>query len=152
MPSATILSASISRPESVSSSTASFGSSSAICRISLRFFSPPENPTLSARFSMSSLMPMASRLARTSFRNRSEEHTSELQSLMRISYAVFCLKKKKNTTRHEVLTVCEPQRHTFNTVATHHKQERSSSLHRYQIHSHHAVTIPRQHQQRLSSI
>src|SRR3546814_7129803 len=31
-------------------------------------------------------------------RTRSEEHTSELQSLMRISYAVFCLKKKKNTT------------------------------------------------------
>src|SRR3546814_10581826 len=29
--------------------------------------------------------------------SRSEEHTSELQSLMRISYAVFCLKKKKNT-------------------------------------------------------
>src|SRR3546814_4766572 len=29
--------------------------------------------------------------------DRSEEHTSELQSLMRISYAVFCLKKKKNT-------------------------------------------------------
>src|SRR3546814_1891831 len=28
--------------------------------------------------------------------SRSEEHTSELQSLMRISYAVFCLKKKKN--------------------------------------------------------
>src|SRR3546814_7585977 len=31
---------------------------------------------------------------------RSEEHTSELQSLMRISYAVFCLKKKK-TTKHK---------------------------------------------------
>src|SRR3546814_6226818 len=30
-------------------------------------------------------------------RNRSEEHTSELQSLMRISYAVFCLKKTTNT-------------------------------------------------------
>src|SRR3546814_2713566 len=30
------------------------------------------------------------------FLARSEEHTSELQSLMRISYAVFCLKKKKN--------------------------------------------------------
>src|SRR3546814_9826413 len=30
--------------------------------------------------------------------SRSEEHTSELQSLMRTSYAVFCLKKKKNTT------------------------------------------------------
>src|SRR3546814_3144312 len=31
---------------------------------------------------------------------RSEEHTSELQSLMRISYAVFCLKKKKSNTQH----------------------------------------------------
>src|SRR3546814_3877180 len=30
---------------------------------------------------------------------RSEEHTSELQSLMRISYAVFCLKKKKNNNK-----------------------------------------------------
>src|SRR3546814_1246012 len=35
---------------------------------------------------------------------RSEEHTSELQSLMRISYAVFCLKKKKNTTKYKVKT------------------------------------------------
>src|SRR3546814_1537511 len=33
-------------------------------------------------------------------RIRSEEHTSELQSLMRISYAVFCLKKKKHITKH----------------------------------------------------
>src|SRR3546814_7100834 len=34
---------------------------------------------------------------------RSEEHTSELQSLVRISYAVFCLKKKKNTnTNHNL--------------------------------------------------
>src|SRR3546814_8080683 len=33
--------------------------------------------------------------------SRSEEHTSELQSLMRISYAVFCLKKKNN---HKLLT------------------------------------------------
>src|SRR3546814_3665432 len=32
---------------------------------------------------------------------RSEEHTSELQSLMRISYAVFCLKKKKKTHRYQ---------------------------------------------------
>src|SRR3546814_1149543 len=34
---------------------------------------------------------------------RSEEHTSELQSLMRISYAVFCLKKKKNNLSNEQL-------------------------------------------------
>src|SRR3546814_8442441 len=33
-------------------------------------------------------------------RSRSEEHTSELQSLMRISYAVFCLKKKKETQKN----------------------------------------------------
>src|SRR3546814_2578555 len=32
---------------------------------------------------------------------RSEEHTSELQSLMRISYAVFCLKKKKKNTKSQ---------------------------------------------------
>src|SRR3546814_8743732 len=40
---------------------------------------------------------------------RSEEHTSELQSLMRISYAVFCLKKKKNNrykTKILVTTTC----------------------------------------------
>src|SRR3546814_8133777 len=38
-------------------------------------------------------------------RLRSEEHTSELQSLMRISYAVFCLKKKRNTQRLHITTV-----------------------------------------------
>src|SRR3546814_4726064 len=37
---------------------------------------------------------------RTRRTRRSEEHTSELQSLMRISYAVFCLKKKKNNRRN----------------------------------------------------
>src|SRR3546814_5320218 len=35
---------------------------------------------------------------------RSEEHTSELQSLMRISYAVFCLKKKKQNIPHVIST------------------------------------------------
>src|SRR3546814_10465950 len=35
--------------------------------------------------------------------HRSEEHTSELQSLMRISYAVFCLKKTKNTLNTHVI-------------------------------------------------
>src|SRR3546814_7271066 len=34
---------------------------------------------------------------------RSEEHTSELQSLMRISYAVVCMTKKKKTTEHQTL-------------------------------------------------
>src|SRR3546814_1416155 len=38
-------------------------------------------------------------------RPRSEEHTSELQSLMRISYAVFCLKKKKTNKIHSTLII-----------------------------------------------
>src|SRR3546814_2438887 len=38
---------------------------------------------------------------------RSEEHTSELQSLMRISYAVFCLKKKKKKNRTKTITIID---------------------------------------------
>src|SRR3546814_1845366 len=41
--------------------------------------------------------PVPELLTEKQDRNRSEEHTSELQSLMRISYAVFCLKKKIKT-------------------------------------------------------
>src|SRR3546814_7437802 len=40
---------------------------------------------------------------RRGVRARSEEHTSELQSLMRISYAVFCLKKKKKKTNESII-------------------------------------------------
>src|SRR3546814_7858790 len=43
-----------------------------------------------------------SRSLPTRHNRRSEEHTSELQSLMRISYAVFCLKKNKKTHTHKV--------------------------------------------------
>src|SRR3546814_2492823 len=43
---------------------------------------------------------------------RSEEHTSELQSLMRISYAVFCLKKKKKTNIYNETKILE---HKLNT-------------------------------------
>src|SRR3546814_6030376 len=41
----------------------------------------------------------------TSVRSRSEEHTSELQSLMRISYAVFCLKKTNKPSKEDQLQV-----------------------------------------------
>src|SRR3546814_9158265 len=44
--------------------------------------------------------------------DRSEEHTSELQSLMRISYAVFCLNKKKKTTTPKTSN----QTHTQDTI------------------------------------
>src|SRR3546814_2986052 len=46
--------------------------------------------------------------------DRSEEHTSELQSLMRISYAVFCLKKKNHTSTHH-----NEHRHTYTTSNKH---------------------------------
>src|SRR3546814_5673023 len=44
---------------------------------------------------------------------RSEEHTSELQSLMRISYAVFCLKKKTTQTRTTHYSTARHIRHLF---------------------------------------
>src|SRR3546814_3636162 len=47
---------------------------------------------------------------------RSEEHTSELQSLMRISYAVFCLKKKKKKkTQHNLTKIIEHKEAVSNT-------------------------------------
>src|SRR3546814_10580441 len=52
-------------------------------------FPPQDNPTASFRAAQASYQGLAG-----VYPNRSEEHTSELQSLMRISYAVFCLNKK----------------------------------------------------------
>src|SRR3546814_8172403 len=46
---------------------------------------------------------------------RSEEHTSELQSLMRISYAVFCLKKKKNT-KQNITRACNTGSEWMNSI------------------------------------
>src|SRR3546814_2673566 len=50
---------------------------------------------------------------------RSEEHTSELQSLMRISYAVFCLKKKKNNNKRDQTTKIRLH-HTITNHYQHH--------------------------------
>src|SRR3546814_2763859 len=49
---------------------------------------------------------------------RSEEHTSELQSLMRISYAVFCLKKKTHTKHHQTQELSYHQRYQQNMSHT----------------------------------
>src|SRR3546814_5516115 len=49
---------------------------------------------------------------------RSEEHTSELQSLMRISYAVFCLKKKKKQT-HENQKITQHKSHIYSLQRIH---------------------------------
>src|SRR3546814_8113283 len=53
------------------------------------------NPAVPAKTVPEFLAYLRAEGSRVNFASRSEEHTSELQSLMRISYAVFCLKKKK---------------------------------------------------------
>src|SRR3546814_2080381 len=54
---------------------------------------------------------------------RSEEHTPELQSLMRISYAVFCLKKKLSTNLNISRIAPQDHTHTLNTMASTHTDE-----------------------------
>src|SRR3546814_7970605 len=53
---------------------------------------------------------------------RSEEHTSELQSLMRISYAVFCLKKKIKKTTHNSNIVYNPH------IVIHHNHTQKNTI------------------------
>src|SRR3546814_2464038 len=65
----------------------------AAARIGDLIAADPERTTLAGGWNDTSVpLPVAG--------GRSEEHTSELQSLMRISYAVFCLKKQKNNVHH----------------------------------------------------
>src|SRR3546814_2719586 len=71
------------------------------------------------------------------FRRRSEEHTSELQSLMRISYAVFCLKKKikkksKTITKQGLTYTCEHihlPRTCSKMLRIHDKHTQNDSMH-----------------------
>src|SRR3546814_2618577 len=67
-----------------------------------------------------------------SSRRRSEEHTSELQSLMRISYAVFCLKKKKKTTRIPV----HKRKHTTNALRQVSRYNKIHKHRQYILHYH----------------
>src|SRR3546814_2151501 len=52
-------------------------------------------------------------------KHRSEEHTSELQSLMRISYAVFCLKKKNKPIIHLIITTTHTSALTTHSTRNH---------------------------------
>src|SRR3546814_7355132 len=61
-------------------------------------------------------------------KGRSEEHTSELQSLMRISYAVFCLKKKKQNKRDKTLNNTTNMNKTNKQLTNKHKTQ-STNLH-----------------------
>src|SRR3546814_5109669 len=75
----------------------SSGSRSMLCRRS------------TSRTSLESRLGTEDRIRKSYVRPRSEEHTSELQSLMRISYAVFCLKNKISKT-HKIHTDSSSQR------------------------------------------
>ena len=72
----------MSRPESVSSSTATTGSSSAICKISLRFFSPPENPWFRWRLAKDGSMPRRSIHSVMSTRTSRTETSVPLRAAM----------------------------------------------------------------------
>src|SRR3546814_2858347 len=64
----------------------------------------------------------------TKIEPRSEEHTSELQSLMRISYAVFCLKKKKKTTQQLTTYNIAYKWHTRQTINSHKHRQNKDEL------------------------
>ena len=92
-PLATTFSASMSRPESVSSRMASFGSSTAICKISLRFFSPPEKPSFTERF-----MSFSSISSSLSFsRNMGKKSMASISSRPRYLRIAFRAERKKYT-------------------------------------------------------
>src|SRR3546814_1664216 len=83
------------RPRAVGSLSPQQGISGRICRAHREY---PRRARLSRRGVRLRLRHSTDLLEeRLHHEPRSEEHTSELQSLMRISYAVFCLKKKTNT-------------------------------------------------------
>src|SRR3546814_9191729 len=89
--------------------TTLFRSDSELINIHKLFFKLKPMSTL-AEPSVSTATFANALLAPRSIAKRSEEHTSELQSLMRISYAVFCLKKKNNSQSHTKITT---ENHTY---------------------------------------
>src|SRR3546814_4560867 len=78
-----------------------------------------------ATFDVAGVMFVTVRRAVLAVEPRSEEHTSELQSLMRISYAVFCLKKQNKMTKNT--TSNTRQRKTYHTY---HMNSRYTIQHR----------------------
>src|SRR3546814_5636228 len=74
------------------------------CSALLPFSCSPHHLNLRSCWSLATSRQAWHPVSRSRVGRRSEEHTSELQSLMRISYAVFCLKKKNKTEKHQKST------------------------------------------------
>src|SRR3546814_3192148 len=84
---------------------------------------------LGKRAMKASASPIRSRLlthaAETIATTRSEEHTSELQSLMRISYAVLCLKNKKDTNTHHTSCIKNHKQDSCQDQSNHYNYKRT---------------------------
>src|SRR3546814_9811203 len=94
-----------------SASTTSTATAKPVVRIAVRFM---PSPSPHGRGAAAAEILMAGDLADLGQHLRSEEHTSELQSLMRISYAVFCLKNKNKKNDDQVKCI----RHLQQTTKT----------------------------------
>src|SRR3546814_2106001 len=79
-------------------------SNSSIARLASLSVSLPRNRVAFIESMLGGLDPLSTEVPMYQD-HRSEEHTSELQSLMRISYAVFCLKKKKNKNKQQMISI-----------------------------------------------
>src|SRR3546814_5711212 len=87
---------------------------------------PPSIVTRSGLvWNTANLLPHASARAPSASVQRSEEHTSELQSLMRISYAVFCLKKKNTQTNTQKQPTKYVYESTDSTIHVHQNTHRT---------------------------
>src|SRR3546814_7520755 len=109
-----------------------------LCPYTTRFRSPDLAAAAHDIFEARQLLDTDGAAQLTSFKYRSEEHTSELQSLMRISYAVFCLKKKKKNKEKthyiEQYSMTANERNTINIIqqvltTNTHKRTRHSRYH-----------------------
>src|SRR3546814_2419966 len=82
----------------------------------------PSRVASSAMMTLSTMPSASSASGLPSSIRRSEEHTSELQSLMRISYAVFCLKKKNNKITNQPHQTTSLKQHSLTTTATYNQE------------------------------
>src|SRR3546814_6652673 len=91
-----------------------------------------QNVAMAIRLPCLLLLPLLATSGATAQESRSEEHTSELQSLMRISYAVFCLKKKKQQKKNHKNIQEELKTKINAKIRTHTERNKALRIHTQQ--------------------